>query len=223
MLELRFVDAENRDFHDLTAKLDEYYFMLVGEVEKRYAKYNLPHLFNCRIVAYEDGKPAGCGAWKKIDEGTFEVKRIYIAPEFRRKGVASAVIAALEQDAAKHGFTKAILETARTTEDSAALYTKLGYRVIPYYGSPAGAENCLCFEKNLGGSEGRDAFNNLYECILSKDTGTERFNDAYRDAADVLRSMGGSYANVTRYPFSETAMQVDVLLSMIADCPEYKN
>ena len=134
MLELRFVDAENRDFHDLTAALDEYYFMLVGEVEKRYAKYNLPHLFNCRIVAYEDGKPAGCGAWKKIDEGTFEVKRIYIAPEFRRK----------------HGFTKAILETARTTEDSAALYTKLGYRVIPYYGSPAGAENCLCFEKNLG-------------------------------------------------------------------------
>ena len=125
MLELRFVDAENRDFHDLTAALDEYYFMLVGEVEKRYAKYNLPHLFNCRIVAYEDGKPAGCGAWKKIDE-------------------------ALEQDAAKHGFTKAILETARTTEDSAALYTKLGYRVIPYYGSPAGAENCLCFEKNLG-------------------------------------------------------------------------
>ena len=77
-------------------------------------------------------------------------KRIYIAPEFRRKGVASAVITALEQDAAKHGFTKAILETARTTEDSAALYTKLGYRVIPYYGSPAGAENCLCFEKNLG-------------------------------------------------------------------------
>ena len=93
MLELRFVDAENRDFHDLTAALDEYYFMLVGEVEKRYAKYNLPHLFDCRIVAYEDGKPAGCGAWKKIDEGTFEVKRIYIAPEFRRKGVASAVIA----------------------------------------------------------------------------------------------------------------------------------
>ena len=87
---------------------------------------------------------------QKIDEGTFEVKRIYIAPAFRRKGVASAVIAALEQDAAKHGFTKAILETARTTEDSAALYTKLGYRVIPYYGSPAGAENCLCFEKNLG-------------------------------------------------------------------------
>ena len=93
MLELRFVDAENKDFHDLTAALDEYYFMLVGDVEKRYAKYNLPHLFNCRIVAYKDGAPAGCGAWKQIDETTFEVKRIYIAPEFRRQGVASAIIA----------------------------------------------------------------------------------------------------------------------------------
>ncbi len=150
MLELRFVNAENTDFHDLTAKLDEYYFMLVGDVEKRYAKYNLPHLFNCRVVAYEDGKPAGCGAWKQIDDVTFEVKRIYIAPEFRRKGIASAVIAALEQDAAQHGLTRAILETATTTEDSAALYCKLGYHEISYYGSPAGAENCRCFEKTLG-------------------------------------------------------------------------
>ena len=74
MMELRFVDAENTDFHSLTARLDEYYFMLVGDVEKRYAKYNLPHLFNCRIVAYKDGAPAGCGAWKQIDETTFEVK-----------------------------------------------------------------------------------------------------------------------------------------------------
>ena len=66
MMELRVVDAENTDFHSLTARLDEYYFMLVGDVEKRYAKYNLPHLFNCRIVAYKDGAPAGCGAWKQI-------------------------------------------------------------------------------------------------------------------------------------------------------------
>ena len=149
MLELRFVDADNKDFHDLAAKLDEYYFSLVGEVQNRYAPYNLPHLFQCRIVAYVDGKPAGCGAWKKIDETTFEVKRIYIAPEFRRKGIAGAIITALEQDAAKQGFARAILETAPMTGDSAALYRKLGYHEISYYGSPAGAENCRCFEKML--------------------------------------------------------------------------
>ena len=150
MLELRFVDAENPDLHDLCAALDEYYFSLVGEVQNRYAPYNLPHLFNCRVVAYEDGTPAGCGAWKKIDETTFEVKRIYIEPAFRRRGIASAIITALEQDAAKRGYTRAILETAPMTGDSAALYRKLGYHEIPYYGSPAGAENCRCFEKTLG-------------------------------------------------------------------------
>lgn len=69
MLELRFVDAENRDFHDLTAALDEYYFMLVGDVEKRYAKYNRPHLFNAASSRSEDGKPAGCGCVEEDRRG----------------------------------------------------------------------------------------------------------------------------------------------------------
>ena len=42
-----------------------------------------------------------------------------------------------------------MLETARTTPGSAALYRALGYRETDYYGSPAGAENCLCFEKDI--------------------------------------------------------------------------
>lgn len=148
-MEIKFVDAENADLHLLAAKLDEYYFEIVGEVHKRYAKYNDPHLFGCRAVAYIGGKPAGCGCWKRIDERSVEVKRIYVMPEYRRQGVASAVIGAVERDAAQHGYTHAILETARTTADSAALYLKLGYRVMLYYGSPAGADNCLCFEKEL--------------------------------------------------------------------------
>ena len=149
-MEIKFVDAENADLLMLAAKLDEYYFAIVGEVHKRYAKYNDPHLFGCRAVVYIDGKSVGCGCWKRVDGRSVEVKRIYVLPEYRRQGVASAVIAAVERDAAQHGYTHAILETARTTGDSAALYLKLGYREMPYYGSPAGADNCRCFEKELG-------------------------------------------------------------------------
>ena len=149
-MEIKFVDAENADLLMLAAKLDEYYFEIVGEVHKRYAKYNDPYLFGCRAVVYIDGKPVGCGCWKRVDGRSVEVKRIYVLPEYRRQGVASAVIAAVERDAAQHGYTHAILETARTTGDSAALYLKLGYREMPYYGSPAGADNCRCFEKELG-------------------------------------------------------------------------
>ncbi len=148
-MELRFVDAENADFAALANKLDAYYFTLVGDVHLRYAKYNKPCLFGCRVVAYVNGRAAGCGAWKQVDGRTAEVKRIYIEPEFRRQGVATAVIGAVERDMAAHGYTRAILETAPMTGDSASLYLRLGYREIAYYGSPAGAENCRCFEKDL--------------------------------------------------------------------------
>lgn len=148
-MEIKFVDADNAEMLDMMQQLDDYYFSVVGEVHKRYAKYNDPHLLACRVVAYVDGVPAGCGGWKVVDDHTVEIKRIFVCPAFRRQGVASAVIGAVERDAAQHGYTHAILETARTTKDSAALYLKLGYRVMPYYGSPAGADNCLCFEKEL--------------------------------------------------------------------------
>ena len=155
-MELRFVDAENAEFAELTRQLDEYYFSIVGDVHKKYAKYNDPHLFACRVVAYEGDTAAGCGCWKRVDERTIEVKRIFIAPAFRRQGIASAIIGALERDAAQHGYTRAILETARTTGDSAALYHKLGYQEIAYYGSPPGAENCRCFEKELPPAAGEE-------------------------------------------------------------------
>lgn len=148
-MEIRFVDAENADFLVLVQQLDEYYFEVVGEVHRRYAKYNDPHLLDARMVAYQDGQAVGCGAWKKKDDQTAEIKRIFVSKDFRRQSIASALIGALERDAAVHGYLRVILETARTTDDSAALYHKLGYQEIAYYGNPAGAENCRCFEKML--------------------------------------------------------------------------
>ena len=151
-MEIRFVESDNAAMLDMMRQLDEYYFSVVGEVHKKYAKYNDPRLLACRAVAYVDGTPAACGGWKAVDAETAEIKRIFVCPAFRRQGIASALITALERDAAQHGHTRLILETARTTADSAALYHKLGYREIPYYGSPAGAENCRCFEKQITGA-----------------------------------------------------------------------
>jgi len=148
-MELRFVPAESPDFALLTGKLDEYYLELVGDVHLRYAPFNLPKNFASRIVAYENGVPIACGCWKVIDTESAEVKRIYVLPEYRRKGAATQIIRTLEEDILRSGRTRIILETARTTADSAALYTSLGFREIDYYGSPAGAENCRCFEKQV--------------------------------------------------------------------------
>lgn len=148
-MELHFVPPENPEFSALTAQLDAYYLSLVGDVHLRYAPVNQPHLFATRVVAYETGKAIACGCWKDVAPDTAEIKRIYVLPQHRRHGAARQIIAALESDIAAAGKRRILLETARSTADSEALYLALGYREIDYYGSPAGAENCRCFEKLL--------------------------------------------------------------------------
>src|SRR3954454_15811102 len=48
------------------------------------------------LVAEVDGVPAGCGAWRVHGPGVVEVKRVYVAPGFRRLGLARLVVRALE-------------------------------------------------------------------------------------------------------------------------------
>lgn len=148
-MELKIVGKDSTDFLLMADKLDEYYFEIVGEVQARYAEINKPKYLDGLCVVYEDGQPIGCGAWKTLDPQTAEIKRIYVLPQHRRKGAATAIVKAMEADAYNAGFRHFILETARTTMDSANLYLSLGYKEIDYYGSPAGAENCRCFEKNV--------------------------------------------------------------------------
>lgn len=148
-MKISFVPASSPDFRMLAAKLDEYYFELVGDIQNRYAEVNRPENMTALAVAYENDTPIACGAWKRIDATTAELKRLYVLPQFRRKGVARSLIASLEADAAAAGIRRMILETAVDTADSHRLYLSAGYRIMDYYGSPAGAENCLCFHKEL--------------------------------------------------------------------------
>jgi GNAT superfamily N-acetyltransferase len=148
-MNISFVAASSPDFRMLATKLDAYYFELVGDIQNRYAEVNRPENMTALAVAYEDGVPIACGAWKRIDGATAELKRLYVLPEYRRRGAASSLIAALEADAAVAGIRRMILETAVDTADSHRLYLSAGYRIMDYYGSPAAAENCLCFHKEL--------------------------------------------------------------------------
>lgn len=148
-MRIEFVAPSNADFRSLAAKLDEYYFSLVGDIQLQYAEPNRPENMSALAVVYDGAMPIACGAWKDIGGDTAEIKRIYVVPQWRRKGIATALIRALEQNAAAAGRRKLILETAVDTEHSHRLYFSLGYQIRNYYGSPAGAENCLCFEKEI--------------------------------------------------------------------------
>lgn len=77
--------------------------------------------------------------------------------------------------------------------------------------------------KRISEGEGSRIFRMLRIYILSGDTRSDNFKKEYKNAASLLRSMSHLYANTELYPFSENAMNVDVLLKMIEDCLEYKN
>src|SRR4051794_5875061 len=53
------------------------------------------------LVAEVDGVPAGCGAWRVYPPGGVEIKRVYVVPGFRRRGLAQVVMSALEGSAAQ--------------------------------------------------------------------------------------------------------------------------
>lgn len=148
-MRVQFVSPDSRDFRALAAALDAYYFELVGDIQNRYAETNRPENMTALAVVYDGEQAVACGAWKRLAEDLAELKRLYVAPAYRRQGVARMLMAALETDARENGIARMILETAKTTADSQQLYLSAGYLPREYYGSPAGAENCACFYKDL--------------------------------------------------------------------------
>ena len=82
------------------------------------------------FVARLDGRPVGCGALRRIDETTGEIKRMWTAPAARRLGVARRIIAAIEAAARRSGFETLRLDTHRALKEVQALYRKLGFEEV---------------------------------------------------------------------------------------------
>lgn len=85
------------------------------------------------LVAYVDGVPAACGGWR-AHEADVELKRMYVSPEFRGRGLARAVLTALERTAGEAGFGRVILETGTRQPEAIALYRSSGYEPVPSFG-----------------------------------------------------------------------------------------
>ncbi|HLX91233.1 MAG TPA: GNAT family N-acetyltransferase [Puia sp.] len=149
MLTCLRTDAENADFIDLVAKLDADLKARDGDDHTFYAKFNKIDQVKFVILAYEDDNPVGCGAIKKFDENTMEVKRMYVNVSYRGKGIATMVLGELELWAKEMNFDKCVLETGKRQPEAVALYLKNGYNVVRNFGQYENVENSLCFEKNI--------------------------------------------------------------------------
>lgn len=149
MIKLIRTDAANKDLVTLVRHLDAYLAVTDGEEHSFYDQYNKLDAIKFVVLAYENEKPLGCGAIKEFDPDTMEVKRMYVSPESRGKGIASKILSELEKWASELSYARCILETGNKQHEAIALYKKNGYQLIPNYGQYAGVENSLCFEKQL--------------------------------------------------------------------------
>ncbi|MEU4687480.1 GNAT family N-acetyltransferase [Actinoplanes sp. NPDC023714] len=101
------------------------------------------------LVATAGGRAVGCGALRRLDEGSAEVKRMYVRPESRGSGVSTAILRALEAAAAERGWTTIRLETGPAQPDAMRFYEREGYREIPLFGAYAGSDLSVCYERSL--------------------------------------------------------------------------
>jgi GNAT superfamily N-acetyltransferase len=101
------------------------------------------------LVAHAAGEPVGCAAVRTVGEGVGELKRMYVRPEARGRGVARAVLAAAEAQARRLGLRRLVLETGVRQGTALALYRTAGYTDIPVYGEFLGNPLSVCLAKDL--------------------------------------------------------------------------
>ena len=101
------------------------------------------------VVAYWEGAPVGCGAVRLIGPGIAEIKRMYVAPESRRRGVAWRILDELEREARELGVTRLLLETGTRQPEAIALYTKAGFSLRESFGDYPPSPLNVFMEKRL--------------------------------------------------------------------------
>jgi GNAT superfamily N-acetyltransferase len=140
--------SHHPDFKYLTGLFDEYLVDIDGEERDFFSFYNNVYLETVLLV-YENEEIVGCGGFKKFDDNTAEIKRMFVNPNHRNKGIASLIIKELETWAKEFHYSNFVLETSPKLLAAIALYKKTGYKIIPNYGQYAGIENSVCMKKVL--------------------------------------------------------------------------
>ncbi len=142
-------DSSNADFQKLVKSLDATLAEHNGDEDDFFAQFNtIDTIKNC-IVVYINTIPAACGAFKPFSEDTVEIKRMFTDPEFRKKGLGSAIVKELELWAKELDFKRAVLETSRDLKNAISIYEQNGFYRIPNYGQYIGIEQSVCYEKIL--------------------------------------------------------------------------
>jgi GNAT superfamily N-acetyltransferase len=142
-------NSKNKDFINLVKQLDAYLKITDQDEHEFYNQFNNIDVLKEVVVIYDDEVAVGCGAIKKFDDSSMEIKRMYLSSEQRGKGFAQKILAELETWAKELGYQKCVLETGKRQIEAVQFYKKCNYKIILNYGQYIEMENSICFEKQL--------------------------------------------------------------------------
>jgi putative acetyltransferase len=146
---LKRTTSNDPDFRKMVTLLDKELAIYNGELDATYAPHNVISGLNTIVVAYAEQEVIGCGCFKKFNEQSAEIKRMYVLPAFRKMGMAMEILKELENWAMESGFISAVLETGTKLPGTMQLYKKCGYGVIENWGQYAGLATSTCMKKQL--------------------------------------------------------------------------
>lgn len=148
MIVIKKTTSDDLDFKYLTRLFDDYLVDIDGDEKDFFALYNQIYIQNV-LICYDNETAVGCGAFKEYEPNVAEIKRMFVLPEQRGKGIAASLLNQLELWAAASGYTSCILETSVRLESAIALYKKAGYEIIPNYGQYVGVQSSVCMKKTI--------------------------------------------------------------------------
>lgn len=149
MINLIRTNSDNPDFTKLVVLLDRDLAIRDGDDHAFYAQFNKTNHIRHVVVAYEKEEAVGCGAFKDYETAVVEIKRMFVQPQHRGKGIAGLMLTELEQWAKELQNTSCVLETGKKQPEAIRLYQKSGYTIIPNYGQYAGIDNSVCMKKEI--------------------------------------------------------------------------
>ena len=130
---------------------------MLADLHRRYGHDTLPPVDAAAfapprgefLVAMSGTEAVGCGAFVGVDDGLAELKRMFVQPSWRRRGVGRLLLRDLEERAWASGYGAMRLETGRSQPEAVALYQRYGYRVIPRFPPHCDDALSVCMAKEL--------------------------------------------------------------------------
>jgi GNAT superfamily N-acetyltransferase len=134
VLEVRTVPSDQPPATDLVEAMIEEVAQWYGRIDTPDAPTATPQQMappgGAFVVIYEDDVALAGGGLKRLDDAACEIKRMYVVPEARGRGLGKLLLEALEAEARRLGYATARLDTGPEQPDAQRMYERAGYRAI---------------------------------------------------------------------------------------------